>query len=280
MGQAPPTGGVSLRTFNRNFKGRSGTKDDNVFLCSPEVAAVSAITGEITDPRKFGDPPAIEMPERFIIDDSLILPPSEEPESVEVVRGPNIKPLPRFEPLPETLNGKVLLKLGDNITTDDILPGGAKVMSLRSNLPAIAEFAFERIDPTFVERAKLCGGGFIVGGENYGQGSSREHAALVPRYLGIKAVIAKSFSRIHCANLINFGVLPLMFINGKDYESILQGDELELPDVVQRLKEGQPIIVRNITQRREFVVRHQLTRRQIEIVLAGGVLNMFCSRVS
>jgi aconitate hydratase len=280
MGQAPPTGGVSLRTFNRNFKGRSGTKDDNVFLCSPEVAAVSAITGEITDPRKFGDPPAIEMPERFIIDDSLILPPSEEPESVEVVRGPNIKPLPRFEPLPETLNGKVLLKLGDNITTDDILPGGAKVMSLRSNLPAIAEFAFERIDPTFVERAKLGGGGFIVGGENYGQGSSREHAALVPRYLGIKAVIAKSFSRIHCANLINFGVLPLMFINGKDYESILQGDELELPDVVQRLKEGQPIIVRNITQRREFVVRHQLTRRQIEIVLAGGVLNMFCSRVS
>ena len=269
-----------MRTFNRNFKGRSGTKDDNVFLCSPEVAAVSAITGEITDPRKFGDPPAIEMPERFIIDDSLILPPSEEPESVEVVRGPNIKPLPRFEPLPETLNGKVLLKLGDNITTDDILPGGAKVMSLRSNLPAIAEFAFERIDPTFVERAKLCGGGFIVGGENYGQGSSREHAALVPRYLGIKAVIAKSFSRIHCANLINFGVLPLMFINGKDYESILQGDELELPDVVQRLKEGQPIIVRNITQRREFVVRHQLTRRQIEIVLAGGVLSMFCSRVS
>lgn len=274
MGQAPPSGGVSLRTFNRNFKGRSGTKDDMVYLCSPEVAAVAAITGEITDPRKFGSPPRVTLPEQFAIDDSLIISPPDDPSNVEVIRGPNIKPLPEFSPLPEKLIGTVLIKLGDNITTDDILPSGAKVMALRSNLEAISEFVFERLDPTFAQRAKLCGGGFIIGGENYGQGSSREHAALAPRYLGVRAVIAKSFARIHHANLVNFGILPLTFSRGEDYELVSCGDELEMPDVVGRLKEGQPIVVRNLSNGGEFVAQYSLTRRQIEIILAGGVLNI------
>lgn len=274
MGQAPPSGGISLRTFNRNFKGRSGTKDDFVYLCSPEVAAVAALTGEITDPRKFGEPPKVEMPENFIIDDSLILPPADDPDAVEVIRGPNIKPLPEFEPLPESLVGVVLIKLGDNITTDDILPGGAKVMALRSNLPAISEFALERVDPGFVERARIYGGGFVVGGENYGQGSSREHAALAPRYLGVRAVIAKSFSRIHHANLVNFGILPITFAHIEDYESISQGDKLEMPEIIGRLREGQPILVRNLSNGKEFLAHAALTRRQLEVIIAGGVLNL------
>lgn len=274
MGQAPPSGGVSLRTFNRNFKGRSGTKDDMVYLCSPEVAAVAAITGEITDPRKFGDPPRIALPEQFAIDDSLIIPPADDPSEVEVIFGPNIKPLPEFDRLPQTLAGTVLIKLRDNITTDDILPSGAKVMALRSNLPAISEFVFERLDPAFVERAKLRGGGFIVGGENYGQGSSREHAALAPRYLGVRAVIAKSFARIHHANLVNFGILPLTFSRDEDYDLISCGDELEMPDVIGRLREGQPILVRNLSNGSEFMAEYSLTRRQVEIVIAGGVLNI------
>lgn len=274
MGQAPPSGGVSLRTFNRNFRGRSGTRDDMVYLCSPEVAAVAAITGEITDPRKFGEPPRVTLPEQFAIDDSLIIPPPDDPSDIEVIRGPNIKPLPEFSPLPEKLTGTVLIKLGDNITTDDILPSGARVMALRSNLEAISEFVFERVDPTFVERAKLRGGGFIIGGENYGQGSSREHAALAPRYLGVRAVIAKSFARIHHANLVNFGILPLTFSRSEDCELVSFGDELEMPDIVGRLKEGQPIVVRNLSNGNEFVAQYSLTRRQIEIILAGGVLNI------
>jgi len=245
-----------------------------VYLCSPEVAAVAAITGEITDPRKFGDPPRIALPEQFAIDDSLIIPPADDPSEVEVIFGPNIKPLPEFDRLPQTLAGTVLIKLRDNITTDDILPSGAKVMALRSNLPAISEFVFERLDPAFVERAKLRGGGFIVGGENYGQGSSREHAALAPRYLGVRAVIAKSFARIHHANLVNFGILPLTFSRDEDYDLISCGDELEMPDVIGRLREGQPILVRNLSNGSEFMAEYSLTRRQVEIVIAGGVLNI------
>ncbi|HID08422.1 MAG TPA: aconitate hydratase [Armatimonadetes bacterium] len=273
MGQAPPTNAISLRTFNRNFKGRSGTQDDHVYLCSPEVAAIAAITGEITDPRKFGEPPQVQLPERFIVDDRLIIPPADCPNDVEVIRGSHIKSLPKFEPLPDTLTGLVLLKVGDNITTDHILPGGEKVLPLRSNLPAIAEFTFERIDPTFVQRIKAAGGGFVVGGENYGQGSSREHATLAPRYLGLRAVFAKSFARIHHANLVNFGVVPLEFQRMEDYESIEQGDELELPEIAQRLREHQPILVRNRTKGIEFMVAYSLTPRQVEILLAGGLLN-------
>jgi aconitate hydratase len=216
MGLAPPTNGISIRTMNRNFLGRSGTPDDQVYLASPYVAAACALRGSITDPRKLGPrPPRIAMPQRFIINDSLILPPSSKPEKVVVERGPNIKPLPLRGPLENRVEGSVILKVNDNITTDDILPAGAKVLPLRSNIPAISEYLFERIDTGFVKRTKELGGGFVVGGENYGQGSSREHAALAPMYLGIKAILAKSYARIHRSNLINFGILPLTF-KGQD----------------------------------------------------------------
>jgi aconitate hydratase len=273
MGQAPPTGAASLRSFNRNFPGRSGTPDDQVYLTSPEVAAVTALRGVISDPRELGDPPQIEMPEEFIIDDSMIMPPSDKPEEVEVVRGPNIRPLPLAEPMPEVIRGELLLKVGDNISTDTILPGGAKILPLRSNIPAISQYVFNYVDSTFPQRAKEAKASMIVGAANYGQGSSREHAALAPMYLGVKAVFAKTFARMHHTNLINFGVLPLRFVNEADYERLNAGDVLEIPNVRQAIRDGNQITVRNATQGYEFTARHDLTPRQVEIALAGGLLN-------
>lgn len=273
MGQAPPSGGVSLRTINRNFEGRSGTADAKVYLASPEAAAATAIAGIITDPRDLGTPVRIEEPAEFIVDNTMVLPPSDEPEKIEVIRGPNIRPLPATEPLPDTLSGEVLIKVGDNISTDHILPAGAKILPLRSNIPAIAEYTFKGIDSEFARRAKGKGGGFILGGNNYGQGSSREHAALAPRYLGISIVVAKSFARIHRDNLVNFGILPLILVDEGDYEIIRQGDMIELKDIRRTLKKGDPVSVKNITRNIQVKVFHNLTPRQIDIILAGGLLN-------
>jgi len=273
MGQAPPSGGVSVRSFNRNFEGRSGTPDAKVYLSSPETAAACAVRGVITDPRDLGAPPEIRWPKRFLIDDRMILSPAENPDQVEVLRGPNIKPLPTRGSLEEKLTGEVLIKVGDNVTTDHIMPAGAKILPLRSNIPAIAEFVFYRVDEKFVARAKEKGGGFVVGGSNYGQGSSREHAALAPMYLGIKAVLAKSFARIHWANLVNFGILPLTFVDEADYSSIEQGDRLEIPDVGAALKNDKPLVVKNLNKGATINVKHGLTERQREILLAGGLLN-------
>lgn len=228
MGQSPSSGAVTVRTFNRNFEGRSGTADAKVYLAGPEVATATALTGVMTDPTTLGDFTELKMPQEFLIDDSMVLRPAENPAQIEVARGPNIKPLPINSSLPETLSGTALLKLGDNITTDHIMPAGAKVLPLRSNIPAISQFVFSGIDVSFADRARDTGGGFIVGGQNYGQGSSREHAALAPMYLGIKAVITKSFARIHKANLVNFGILPLTFVDEKDYDSISEEDTFEI----------------------------------------------------
>jgi aconitate hydratase len=273
MGQAPPTGAVSVRSFNRNFPGRSGTPNDKVYLASPETAAACATKGMITDPRDLGDYPEISWPQKFLVDDRMVLSPSPEPERVEIVRGPNIKPLPLAKPLAEKAEGKVLLKLGDNISTDHIMPAGAKVLPLRSNIPAISEYVFCQVDPTFVPRAKEAGGGFIVGASNYGQGSSREHAALAPMYLGIKAVIAKSFARIHWANLVNFGILPLLFENEADYDRLKQDDQLEITGVREAVGAGKFLRVKNVTQGFEFPVKYNLSERQRQIMLAGGLLN-------
>ncbi len=274
MGQAPSSGSVSVRSFNRNFEGRSGTPNARVYLASPETAAACAARGAITDPRDLGTPPKVEWPEECIIDDRMILPPSKEPDTVEVIRGPNIKPLPLAKPMPESLKGKLLLKVGDDITTDHIMPAGAKILPLRSNIPAIAEFVYARVDPKFVERAKQNGGGFIVGGTNYGQGSSREHAALAPMYLGLKAVIAKSFARIHWANLVNFGILPLTFENPADHDRLNQGDEFEIVGVRTALSDGKPVKLRNITQDFDIPVQYTMTERQRKVMLAGGLLNL------
>lgn len=273
MGQAPATGAASVRSFNRNFKGRSGTPDDAVYLASPATCAATALYGVITDPRRLGAPLVIEPPARYLIHDNMILPPAENPETVEVIRGPFIKPVPQARPLPDVLRGRVLLQVGDNITTDHIMPAGAQVLPLRSDIPAIAEYVFWRVDPGFVPRAKEWGGGFVVGGSNYGQGSSREHAALAPMYLGLQAVIAKSFARIHHANLVNVAILPLTFADEADYAGVEQGDELEMRDVHAALRAGQPITVHNLTKGTSFQVRYDLTPRQVEILLAGGLLN-------
>ncbi len=272
MGQAPSSAAVSLRTYNRNFEGRSGTPDAGVYLLSPETAAFSAIKGVVTDPRKMGKPVKVMMPKKFVIDDSMIIPPSKRPESIEVVRGPNIKPLPRKEPMADTMQGIIILKVGDNITTDHIMPAGAKILPLRSNIPAIAEHVFERVDPEFAKRAKANNGGFIVGGTNYGQGSSREHAALAPMYLGIKAVIARSFARIHYANLVNFGIMPLVFANETDYEMVSQGDTIEIKDIKAQIKSGNTVQAKTGSGK-ELVLRHSLTPRQVDIIIAGGLLN-------
>jgi aconitate hydratase len=273
MGQAPATGSVSVRSFNRNFEGRSGTATAQVYLSSPETAVMAALTGKISDPRTLNEPILVSMPQEFLIDDSMIIPPAKNWQQIEIIRGPNIRPLPQNNALPDNLSGEVILKVGDNITTDHIMPAGAKILPLRSNIPAIADHVFETIDSTFAKRAKSAGSGIIIGGENFGQGSSREHAALAPMYLGIKSVFVKSFARIHRANLINFGILPLTFRNQKDYDLIKQEDQLLVPNLRKNLKFEQPLIVRNITQNYEFYVDQNLTSRQIKIILVGGLLN-------
>jgi len=268
MGQAPPTGAVSLRTFNRNFKGRSGTKDAAVYLVSPEVAAAAALAGAIADPRALGEAPRVKAPRAFLVDDGMILAPSPAPDAVEIVRGPNIKPLPEGTPLPDSLEGEVLITVGDDITTDHIMPAGAKVLPLRSNIPAIAQFVFSAVDPEFPARAKRAGTGFVIGGRNYGQGSSREHAALAPMYLGVRAVIAKSFARIHLANLVNFGILPLTFAQETDYGRIEQGERVRLD--LADIDLGEAILVR--ADGGQIALKHQLGARDLEIVRAGGAL--------
>ena len=273
MGFAPPTNGVSVRSFNRNFEGRSGTKSASVILASPETCAAAALTGEMTDARKLGIAPiTIKMPKKFVLDDKMVIAPlpAEEAAKVEIVRGPNIAALPRKERPGNELTGAVLLKTGDNITTDHIMPAGAKVLPLRSNLPKISEFVFEAVDPTFAKRAKETGGGFVIGGENYGQGSSREHAALAPMFLGVKAVITKSFARIHLANLINFGILPLTFKDAADYDKIDQGDELVLD--ISNIKK--PTLTDKTKGIKIAVVPQLASERDEEMIKAGGALNM------
>jgi aconitate hydratase len=268
IGQAPKTDAVSIRTFNRNFKGRSGTQSAQVYLVSPETAVASALYGKITDPRKLGKYPKITLPEKTRVDDAMFVFPSKKQYDVEVRRGPNIKPLPDFPPMPDRLAGDVLLKVGDNVSTDDILPGGSQVMALRSNIPEISKHVFHYVDADFAGRALEKGGGFIVGGENYGQGSSREHAALAPKYLGVKAVFAKSFARIHLANLVNFGIVPLTFVDKQDYADVAQGDRLELD--LEGLKRS--ICVKNATKGGEFGVELCLSDREKSMLKAGGKL--------
>ena len=271
MGQSPATDTITLRTFTRNFPGRSGTVNDRSYLCSPLTAAVSAITGKITDPADMlKEPIVVKLPEKYLIDDSMILPPSDEPEKVVIQRGPNIKPFPEKGALEDSLKAKVILKVGDNITTDDIMPAGSKILPLRSNVPAISEYVFSKIDPDFPARARAEGGGIVLGGFNYGQGSSREHAALAPMYLGVKVVLAKSFARIHKDNLINFGILPLT-VSEEVYDSIDQGAEIEFADLRKEVRAS--LKVTFAAAKGRFSVEHGLTERQKDIILAGGLLN-------
>ena len=274
MGQSPNSAGVSLRTFNRNFEGRSGTADGQVYLVSPEVAAVSALTGVFTDPRTMGEAPQVQMPEKFTVNDNMIVPPAspEEAKDLPILRGPNIKPFPSNDPMPDTIEADVMLKVGDNITTDHIMPAGAKVLPLRSNIPAISQHCFTRCDPTFPARCEAAGKGFVVGGNNYGQGSSREHAALAPLHLGIKAVFVQSFARIHVANLINAGILPLTFANPSDYDRISEGDTLRLTKLRRHLADGSDFVLENVTRGETYALPNTLTERQAQILLAGGLL--------
>ena len=276
MGQSPNSKGISLRTFNRNFEGRSGTRDGQIYLVSPETAAASALTGVFTDPRTLGDAVDIPLPEKFDFNDNMVIAPApvEEMDSVEVLRGPNIKPYPATAPLQENINVPCSLKVGDNITTDHIMPAGAKILPLRSNIPAISEHCFTVCDKDFPTRAKQLGSSIIVGGINYGQGSSREHAALAPLYLGVKAVVVKSFARIHRANLINAGILPLTFVNESDYDSINELDSLSIPNVRQLIADGkEDLVIINNSNGKEIPVKCELSGRTRDIILAGGLLD-------
>jgi len=273
MGQAPASGALSVRSFNRNFKGRSGTPDAQVYLAGAEVCAATALMGALTDPRTLGEPPAIAATEHYLVDDNMIVWPPEDGGDVEVVRGPNIKPLPSREALEDTIVAPALLVMGDNVTTDDIMPAGAEILPFRSNVPALSAFVLTRLDPTFPERAKAAGRGILVAGENYGQGSSREHAALGPMYLGIQAVVAKSLARIHRANLINFGIAPLTFEDPADYGSIAQGDELRLAGAREAIAQGQPLTLENLISGATITVRCALSERERQVLLAGGLLN-------
>ena len=274
MGFSPNSGGVSLRTFNRNFLGRSGTKDAQVYLVSPETAVAAALTGTITDPQTLGPMPAVTLPEQFRIDDSAVLPPApaDEADAVEVLRGPNIQPFPQSRPFADTLTAELVLKVGDNITTDHIMPAGSKILPYRSNIPKLAEFCFTVCDPTFPARARAAGDGIIVGGSNYGQGSSREHAALVPMYLGIRCVVAKSFARIHAANLINAGILPLTFENPADYDALQPGARLRIDGIRAGMAAGK-LTLTDTAAGKSYSVVCSLTERQQAILLAGGLLN-------
>ena len=281
MGQAPATGRISLRTVPRNFPGRSGTKDDQVYLCSPETAAASALAGVITDPRTVQmEYPRCREPDQPIINTAMVAPPVEESESVELEKGPNIQPLPPFHPFPDTVEGPVLLKVGDDISTDEIMPAGEQVLPYRSNIPEISKFVFARMDETFYHRAMqhLLSGCLIVAGRNYGQGSSREHAAIAPRYLGLKAVIAKSFARIHRQNLINFGILPLTFADPNDWRRIDQDDVLSLPDIRAAIQQGNGVRVIDKTNGETYLAEHALTGRQVEMILSGSLLNLMRKR--
>ena len=281
--QSPQTNAVSLRTSNRNFLGRSGTKDANVYLVSPETAAAAILTGKITDPRDMGMPyPHVEMPDKFAVDDSMILPPSDDPDSIEIYRGPNIGEPPENDAMPESLVGVVTIVAGDYTTTDHIIPAGAR-LKYRSNVPKYSEFLFEVVDPDFYNRAReIKESGrqnIIVGGVSYGQGSSREHAALCPMYMGVRAVLAKSFERIHTANLINFGIVPLTFKNEADFETIRQGDNLELPDIREKITHGEPLIIKNTSKGVEYEVEYDLSERAKEIVLAGSMLSLIKNKM-
>ena len=272
MGQAPPSGGVSLRTFNRNFKGRSGTPDARVYLSGPQVAVAAAITGRLAHPALLGTAPHIDEPENFLVNDSMIIPPPDNGEKISIRMGPNIVPLPELEPLPGSLKLKLLLKLGDNITTDDILPGGAKVLPLRSNLQAISRHVYALRSPGFADKAREKGAVAILGGENYGQGSSREHAALAPRFLGVRAVLAKSFARLHRANLINFGVLPIR-VRDEEYQQLEEGDDMEIVDLHRSVEGREEVVVRLTNKGFDFKGLLDLSLRERQILLAGGRLN-------
>ncbi|MFW6183780.1 MAG: aconitate hydratase [Chloroflexota bacterium] len=281
MGQAPATDQISLRTVPRNFPGRSGTPEDKVYLVSPETAAASALTGRITDPRTLDMPyPRFQEPDEIILNEEMLVPPADQHEHVELVKGPNIRSLPRFDPLPDELAGPVLIKVGDDISTDEIMPAGARVLPYRSNIPEISKFVYRPVDENYYDKAMEYQeeGHLIVGGENYGQGSSREHAALAPRYLGLRAVLAKSFARIHWQNLINFGILPLTFVDPDDWDAIVEDDVLRLPDVRRAIRTGEELEVINETNDQRMKVRHDMSQRQVEMLLAGGLINLFRKR--
>lgn len=281
MGQAPATGQISLRTVPRNFPGRSGTAEDQVYLVSPETATASALTGVITDPRSLDMAyPQFLEPDELKINTAILVPPGDEGAGTELEKGPNIKPLPEFEALPDRIEGPILLKMGDNVSTDEIMPAGAAVLPFRSNIPEISKYAFSRIDPTYHDRAMASRitGSFVIGGNNYGQGSSREHAALAPRYLGLRAVLAKSFARIHAQNLVNFGILPLTFENPDDWADTRRDDLLRLEGLRSALHNGSGLKIKNITQNRFYRLKHKLSDRQLTVVLSGGLINAIKQR--
>jgi aconitate hydratase len=284
MGQAPATDRISLRTMPRNFPGRSGTPEDKVYLCSPETAAASALTGVITDPRDLGIAyPRYVPPTAGYVNEAMLVPPPADGRLTVLVKGPNIASLPDFEELPTTIAGPVLLKMGDNVSTDEILPAGASVLPLRSNIPAISRFAFSRIDGTYHDRAivvREAGGHVVVGGMNYGQGSSREHAAIAPRYLGLHAVIARGFARIHAQNLVNFGVLPITFTDPSDYDRVAQGDEIVIREVAEQIRNGAAVTVENVSRDETYACAHRLSSRQVDLVLAGSLISFLRHQVN